>query len=127
MSPAVSSLATSCRLRSQTLLRRARHFHWMRMFGLSLPVTAVLLPAAILFAAISARLPHGYGRLALALLAIAVAVLIAELVLTLPWRSAADAALDAAPDADPAGGETTGPPDPAQPVPAVSEERYRAF
>src|SRR5690349_6293390 len=83
----------------QTLLRPVLWRHWMHTCYRLLPVTAFLLPAAILFATIGTRLPLGYGRLALAALAIAVAVLIAELALILPWRPIADAAVDEAPDA----------------------------
>jgi PAS domain S-box-containing protein len=119
----------------QTFLRPVRWHDWMRTVHLRLPVTAVLLPAAILFA-ISTRLPPAYGRLALAVLVIAAAVLIAELAFILPWRPLADAAVDEAPDAvvdeardaNPADEDTTTPPpDLADAVPTVSEERYRAF
>jgi PAS domain S-box-containing protein len=99
----------------------------MRALRLRLPVTAFLLPAAILFAALNPYLPPGYGRLALPLLAIAMTALIAELAISLPWGRSTDAAVEEAPDAGPAGAETIPPPYPADAAPTLTEERYRAF
>jgi hypothetical protein len=84
MSLALSSLATSYKQRLQTFLPQVRWHHSMRTLHMRLPATAFLLPAAILFAAINIPLPPGHGRLVLALLAIAVAALLAELAALLP-------------------------------------------
>ncbi|WP_158258619.1 ATP-binding protein [Rhodopila globiformis] len=100
----------------------------MRAVRLRLPVTAVLLPTAILFAAASPHLlPPGYARLALPLLAIAATALIAELVVTLPWGRPVEAEAEEAPDAGPAGSDAVPIPNQADAAPALTELRYRAF
>src|SRR5689334_10919260 len=125
MSPALPTLATSCKQWLLMLLRRARQRPRAGTTRLRLPVTAVLLPLAILFAAISRTLPPGYGRLALPLVILAIASLLAELVIVAPWKRPI-----VVPDedhADPIGEKPLPIGDPPAAMPTVTEERYRAF
>jgi hypothetical protein len=91
MGSALSSLATSYKQQLQTFLPQVRWHHSMRTLHMRLLATTSLLPAAILFAAINIPLPPGHGRPVLALFAIAVAALLAELAALLPDATAVPA------------------------------------
>src|SRR4051812_8871787 len=127
MSSALPSLMTHSKPRWQALLRWARPPHWIRGVYLLFPVTACLLPLAILFAAVSANLPNGYGQLALPLLAIATASLLAELAINVPWQRPTNAPGEALSGAASTGAEAPQPRQHGSAISVTIEERYRAF